>query len=206
MARPLRPELTARQQEILDWIARFIRENGISPSMGEIAAAFGMAIPSATDAVRFLIRKGKLRRPERSRRSLQLVDRDEAMESCRAIPIIGEIAAGAPIDAYEQEMGMVYVERGILRGADGFALKVVGDSMVDAGILDGDVVVIRRQDTADDGDVVVALVNGAATLKRLKIDGARVELRPANRRMRPIKVAADDLIIQGKLVYVRRVM
>ena len=204
--RTLSPEPTARQAEILGWIKRFIREQGIPPTTREVANGFRMAAPSAAQAIHSLIRKGFLRRPAKSRRSLQVVDREDGRCDCRAVPVVGEIAAGRPIDAFEQDLGVIHVEGDVLRGGESFALKVIGDSMVEAGILDGDVVVIRKQETADNGDIVVALVDGAATLKRLQVAGARTKLVPANRKMRPIEIATADLTIQGKLVYVGRVL
>jgi len=209
MGRTLSPELTARQAEVLDWIKRFIREQGIPPTTREIAEGFGMAPPSATDVIRSLIRKGRLRKPERSRRSLRVVDADIEEEEpcgCATVSIVGQIAAGLPIEAFEQEMGVIHIDRHILRGGEAFALKVVGDSMIDAGIQSGDVVVIRKQETTVSGDIVVAMVNGAATLKRLLVAKGKTELLPANRAMQPISVNPDELVVQGKLVYISRVM
>jgi repressor LexA len=199
--------LTARQAEILDWIKRFIREQGIPPTTREIAEGFGMAPPSAADAIHSLVRKGRLQKQERSRRSLRVVETGED-EPCgsAAVSIVGQVAAGQPIEAFEQDMGVIHLDRHILRGREGFALKVVGDSMIEAGIFNGDVVVVRRQDTAVSGDIVVALVNGAATLKRLRVGKDKTELLPANREMQPIAVNPDELVIQGKLVFVSRVL
>jgi repressor LexA len=199
--------LTERQGEMLEWSKEYIGEHGISPTLVDIARAHGVAPPSADDVIQQLIRKGYLKRPEKTRRTYQVAGAANAPGECMAVPVRGEIAAGKPIEAVERDdMGAVYVSRNILRGSEAFALKVVGNSMEDLDILDGDVVVVRKQETAENGDVVVALVGGQATLKKLRVRGKRAELIPANRRMKPIKVSLDDLAIQGKLVYVSRAL
>ena len=197
--------LTERQREMLAWIGAYIQEHGISPTLGDIARAHDVAPPSANDVLLQLIRKGYLIRPEKTRRTYQVAGVANAPGKCVAVSVRGEIAAGKPIEAVERDdMGSVYVSRAILRGSEAFALKVVGNSMEDLNILDGDIVVIRRQETADNGDVVVALVNGHATLKKLRVRGRRAELIPANHRMKSVMVPLADLTIQGKLVYVSR--
>jgi len=200
-------ELTERQKEMLEWIRAYIQEHGISPTLVDIARAHGVAPPSANDVLQQLIRKGYLIRPEKTRRTYRIAGAANAPGECLSVLVKGEIAAGKPIEAVERDdMGAVYVSRAILRGSEAFALKVVGNSMEDLNILDGDIVVIRRQETADNGDVVVALVGGHATLKKLRVRGKRAELIPANRRMKSVKVPLADLVIQGKLVYVSRAL
>lgn len=117
---------------------------------------------------------------------------------------MGRIVAGQPVEAIEHDAGTLHVNKDMLRGHTGFALKVVGDSMVEAGILDGDYVIIRKQEVAEDGDIVVAIINDNATLKRFYRDGDGVRLEPANSAMQPIHVRTGDFRIQGKLVGVQR--
>lgn len=119
---------------------------------------------------------------------------------------MGRVRAGSPVEAIEDNHGTVAVKRDLLRGRTAFALIVEGTSMVDAGILDGDYVIVLQQETAEDGDVVVALIDGEATLKRLRLERDRVRLDPANDKMKPIYVNSGDLRLQGKIVAVHRVI
>jgi repressor LexA len=122
-----------------------------------------------------------------------------------SVPIVGRVAAGQPIMAEENIVGEVLVENTVVGGEPCFALCVAGQSMVNAGIADKDIVIVRRQIIAENGDIVVALIGGEATVKRLSIQGPRVELRPENPKFKPIVVGTDDdLRILGKVVAVRR--
>ncbi|RLC74639.1 MAG: repressor LexA, partial [Chloroflexi bacterium] len=122
------------------------------------------------------------------------------------VPVVGRIAAGRPIEAVEHDCGTVAVRKDLLRGCEAFALKVEGDSMVEAGILDGDYVVIRKQETAENGDIVVALIDDEATLKRLYREKDRIRLDPANKEMDSIYVDSGELRVQGKVVAVHRAL
>lgn len=196
--------LSPRQREILDWIKEFIHDHGMPPTVREIGGAFGIKSSSVFDQLKALERKGFLERSGRSARSLIVKGRKRAACSCEEVPIVGRIAAGRPVEAIEHDAGRLHVSKDLLRGHGGFALQVVGDSMVEAGILDGDYVVIRKQETAEDGDVVVALIDGESTLKRFYRDGHGVRLEPANKEMKPILVQSGEFMIQGKMVGVQR--
>lgn len=119
---------------------------------------------------------------------------------------MGRVRAGAPVEAIEDDCGTIAVKEDLLRGREAFALKVEGSSMVEAGILDGDYVVVLKQKTADDGDIVVALIDGEATLKRLHREDNRVRSDLANDTMKPIYVNSGELRLQGKVVAVHRVL
>jgi len=205
MARPASKEPTPRQREILAWVKAFIREHGMPPTVREIGAAFGIKSSSVFALLKALERKGYLERGDLGARSLIIKKgRKRAACHCEEVPVVGRIPAGQPIEAIEHDRGTVTVDRELVGGRGGYALQVVGDSMVEAGILDGDYVIIRRQETAEDGDIVVALIDDEATLKRFHREGDGVRLEPANGRTQPIHVRTGEFRIQGKVVGVQR--
>ena len=205
-----------RKQRIIDYIAATVRESGYPPSVREIAAAVGLASTSAVHHhLSALERDGLLERDATQSRALRLTP--SAMLSAgatdalgrgadsgaQAIPVIGEIAAGGPIEAYQEATETVAVPDLINTSSGTYVLRVRGDSMVDAHIMDGDLVVIREQQTARDGDIVVAQVEeNSVTLKRFFKERDRVRLQPANEAYEP--QFYEDVRIQGKLVGVIR--
>lgn len=205
MARPRSTGLTPRQDEALRAIRNFIAHHGMPPTVRELAKAMEVKSSTAFYLMRELAQKGMIRRGSLGARSLTVGDQALGC-GCEELPILGVIAAGGPIEAIENPSGTITVERSLLNGAKGFALRVAGRSMIEAGILDGDVVVVRKQPAAEDGDVVVALIENEATLKRFYRDGKRVRLEPANREMPPIFVKGGEFAIQGKVVGVLRKM
>lgn len=207
MAKPETSELTARQRQVLEWVKAFIREHAMPPTVREIGEAFSIKSSSVFDLLMTLERKNFLRRGDRGARSLIV----EGMSKRRGlghdiveVAVVGRIPAGQPIEAIEHDCGTVAVKRDLLRGREAYALRVEGQSMVEAGILDGDYVIIRKQDTADEGDIVVALIEQEATLKRFYREANGVRLEPANSRLRPIHVQSGEFKIQGKVVGVQR--
>lgn len=206
-----------RKQRIIEYIAATVRESGYPPSVREIAAAVGLASTSAVHHhLSALEREGMLERDATQSRALRLTPAallssgsgtdglPRGTESVTAsIPVIGEIAAGGPIEAYQDASETVSVPDIINTTSSTYVLRVRGDSMVDAHIMDGDLVVIREQRTAHDGDIVVAQVEeNAVTLKRFFKERDRVRLQPANEAYEP--QFYDDVRIQGKLVGVIR--
>jgi len=208
MARPEAMGLTARQRQILEWVKAFIREHAMPPTVREIGRAFDIESSSVFDLLKTLERKNYIRRGDRGARSLIVngMRRRGAGSDFVEVAIVGRIAAGQPIEAIEHDCGTVAVKRNLLRGREAYALKVEGQSMVEAGILDGDYVVVRKQDTADDGDIIVALIENDATLKRFYRDHGQVRLEPANQQMKPIAVTHGDFKIQGKVVGIVRLL
>lgn len=176
------PRTSTKQSEILEFLRTFIRENGYAPSVREICAAVGL---KSTASVHYhlgeLKRKGLIDSDQNKNRTISLPKDREADDRGR-IPILGVVTAGQPILAVENVEG--YLPWDGERGA--FALRVRGESMIGAGILDGDVVVVRPQSTADSGDIVVALLGDEATVKRLRRDGQSVWLMPENPAFSPI--------------------
>lgn len=206
--RPPVTTLTDAQRRAFRAISAFIARHGFPPTAQELADALGIAAPSAHALVGQLVRKDYLKRESRKARGLSIVrDIDDAPRKVVlvSVPIVGRVAAGQPIMAEENIVGEVLVENTVVGGEPCFALCVAGQSMVNAGIADKDIVIVRRQIIAENGDIVVALIGGEATVKRLSIQGPRVELRPENPKFKPIVVGTDDdLRILGKVVAVRR--
>ncbi len=190
--------LTERQQAIYGFIKKYITTRGIAPSYEEIRKAFRFgSYNSVQKHLKRLEEKGVLKSPWKNRkRALELI---EPAPAAVVLPLLGRVAAGRPIEAIV-EPESIEVPEVLLRGEDNFALRVVGDSMVDEGIHDGDIVIVKRQRDARDGQTVVALIGDDATIKQYHRRGARIELRPANARMRPILVDEEDLQIQGIVI------
>jgi repressor LexA len=216
--------LTAKQKELLLYIHERIKETGVSPSFDEMKEALDLASKSGIHRlITALEERGFLRRlPHRARALEVLKMPDSATPAAPAkgrqsfrpsvvgegrsngsagIPILGQIAAGVPIEAIQSEVGRVQPPEDLLGAGDHFALEVKGDSMIQAGILDGDVVLIKRTDTADSGDIVVALIdNEEATLKRLRKRGNSIALEAANPAYETRIFGPDRVRVQGKLV------
>ncbi len=198
-------ELTSRQRDVLEFIRAFTGRHGVPPTVREIGAKFHVTPRAAFDHLRALERKGMLQRrsaPGRTSRALTLPE--AAGVEDRRVPILGRIAAGLPLLAEENREGDVPMAAAALPGGgeDIFALRVRGESMIDAHIVDGDLVLVRRQDAAQPNDIVVALVDGDATVKRFSRDGDRIVLRPEHPTMAPIVVdpRQHDVRILGKVV------
>lgn len=201
---PTTVDLTRRQSETLEWVKDFIRERGMPPTVREIGAGFKIKSSSVFDLLSALERKGYLRRGDRGARSLIVKGLSVAPGEISEVPVIGSIAAGRPIEAIADDRGMVVVKKGVLRGRETFALRVEGDSMVDAGILNGDYVIVWKQESADNGDIVVALIGDEATLKRFYREKDGLRLEPANQQMFPIHVRSGEFRILGKVIGVQR--
>lgn len=200
-------ELTPRQRRILDYIARAVRERGYPPTVREIGEAVGLTSSSSVHSqLATLERKGLLRKDPAKPRAIGLARGGRAEARGVTVPLVGRIAAGTPLFAEENVEDYLAVPAGFAGEGDHFALRVAGGSMVGAGILDGDVVVVRRQDHAEDGDIVAALLPGPAedeaTVKRLRREDGRVVLVPENPAMEPFEMQAG--MILGKVVAVLR--
>lgn len=194
---------TPAQERMVATIRNFIDEQGMSPTVQELGAILGIRAPSVHEQVAALIEKGILRRIPFKARSLEIVETAPPLMDLITVPIIGTAAGGAPILAVENWIGEILVEARVARGSC-FALQVKGDSMIDARIADGDLVIVRRQQVAENGDIVVALLGDEATIKRLYVGDGVVELRPANAAYQPISVGPeDDFRILGKVLAVR---
>jgi repressor LexA len=196
--------LTPKQKEILDFIRAYRQKRGLSPTQREICEEFGYSsFGTLQKHIRMLLEKGALVRDWNKRRSLVLVEEDKPAGAVE-IPLAGRIAAGQPIEP-EPEGETVAVPDMLTRKGQNYVLRVNGSSMIDDGIHDGDFVVVNRREKASNGEMVAALLNGEATLKRFyrEADG-RIRLQPANERMSPIWVAEGDLKVQGVVVGLMR--
>jgi repressor LexA len=195
-------ELTRRQQQILDFIRSYLNRHGYPPSVREIGADVGLSSSSTVHShLAALETKGFIRRDPTKPRALEVFDyrdSDRGIDygQVRAIPLVGQVAAGAPILAAENIEATIPLPAE-LADEDTFLLRVKGDSMVDAGILDGDYVVVHQQRTATNGDVVVAMLEDEATVKRFFKEPDRVRLQPENASMEPIY--ATDVTILGRV-------
>jgi repressor LexA len=201
-------DLTKRQQEIFDFIGKYSAKYGYPPTVRDIGKAVGLASSSTVHAhLANLERIGLLRRDPSKPRAIELLDRavGTAVESVRGIvrsegtlPLLGSVAAGQPILAEENIEEYVPVPP-IAGGTDGgYLLRIRGDSMMEAGILEGDYVVVRPQDSADDGDIVVALLGEEATVKRFFREADHVRLQPENEAMEPIR--SKEVKVLGRVV------
>ena len=196
--------LTQRQQQVLGFIQVFSETNGVPPTVREIGGHFHVTPRAAFDHLRALERKGYLRRRSTAGRTSRALTLVVPPQTKREVPILGRIAAGAPLLAEENREGALPLDPAWLggRGDDVFGLRVHGESMINAHIVEGDLVLVRRQDHAQAGDIVVALVDGEATVKRFGRDGHAVVLRPEHPTMAPIVVreGEKDVRILGKVV------
>ncbi len=213
--------LTAKQKELLLYIHERIKETGVSPSFDEMKEALDLASKSGIHRlITALEERGFLRRLPHRARALEVLKLPDSAAPAAppkgrgafrpsvvgegreaGVPILGRIAAGAPIEALQNEIGRIAVPPDLLGSGDHFALEVKGDSMIQAGILEGDVVILRRTEAADSGDIVVALIDSEeATLKRLRKRGNSIALEAANPAYETRIFGPDRVRIQGKLV------
>lgn len=198
--------LTKRQKEILDYITTFIDERGYAPSFEEIAESFGYAsLATVHEHLSNLERKGYIRKSYNESRSVELVSQ-ASDHSAIDLPLLGAVAAGLPIEAIEEHETLAVPPDMVRRRKNNYVLRVEGNSMIEEQIRDGDYIVVQSQETAEDGQMVVALVDGeAATVKKLYREAEdRIRLQPANPTMTPIIVDARDVRIQGVVVGVIR--
>jgi len=202
--RRMRP-LTPKQKKILDWVTAFQAKHNMPPTVREIGRRFHMVPSSVFGHLKLIGKKGYLKRGKLGARSLEVAVAQPApvlsMGETLAIPEVGRVAAGMPLLAQENIEGQLSLDRALLRGAANasyFVLKVTGDSMIEDGIFDGDRVVVRQQNTAENGQIAVALLDDEATVKRFYREDGRVRLQPANSSMKPI--FAKEVSIQGVVV------
>jgi repressor LexA len=194
--------VTKRQKELLDYLQSYIGEHRYAPTLEEIGRHFGLAsLATVHKHLQNLERKGLIRRLANQSRALELVG--AAAAPAVTVPLLGRVAAGAPIEPVETAETVTLPEEMLGRG-ETFALRVRGDSMVGEGILDGDLIVVESRREAPNGTVVVALVRGEATVKKLYRERGRVRLEPANERLAPIVAPERDVEIRGAVIAVLR--
>ncbi|HOV32582.1 MAG TPA: transcriptional repressor LexA [Candidatus Hydrogenedens sp.] len=199
-------KLTQRQKEVLECIQKFQEQMNYPPSILEICEQLGIrSTNGVVGHIRSLIRKGYLERSSKAR-SIKLTSRAQLLcqsKTAQLIPLLGQIPAGSPVSVEENAEKLI--AHNLDKKIEGvFALKVTGESMIEDGILEGDIILVDSRKQAHKGDIVVALVNGEVTVKRFYPQGKITELRPANRTMKPICVSTNQITIQGVVIGLQR--
>jgi repressor LexA len=196
--------LTKRQREILDFLNEFIQDNGYAPSLEEIGRRFGLSsLATVHKHLTNLQDKGFIKRSWNRSRSVELVP-TRAGGRALELPLLGYVAAGAPIEAVAGSE-TIAVPEDLAGKRDMYVLRVKGDSMIDEQIRDGDFVIVEDRKTAENGEMVIALVGGSdVTLKKIYLENGRVRLQPANPAVRPLVYSADEVQVQGVVVGVMR--
>ncbi len=196
--------LTQRQRQVLDFIGKHIGEHGYPPTMREIGGHFGFVWPAAKGHLSALERKGFIRLNPLKSRGIEVAGLRQA--NLLELPVAGRVRAGRPLLAVEDIDSHIVVDKSLFPSEDAFSLRITGDSMIDAGILDGDYVVVRPQGTINNGETGVVLIGNEATVKRVYRDRAkkRIILRPENKSLEPVSYRHDEVSIIGKVIGVIR--
>ena len=198
-------ELTGRQKELLDFLKGFLRERGFPPTLREMASHFGLNGPrGAQKVLNILERKGYIRKKAGESRAIEILGLSS--RNIVSIPILGRVRAGEPILAIENIEGYINLDRSLASGENVFLLRVQGDSMIDAHIQDGDFALVKPQSNAENGEIIVALIEDEATIKRIFFKRDLIYLEPANPSMEPIVVKKGEkkVSIVGKVVGIFR--
>ncbi len=201
--------LTEKQQRVFDYLKNKMSDSGRAPSLRQAAADLGVSHTAVAELLRVLEHKGWLQRQGRYSRTIHLTaentDNELKNSTGRSIPIVGRVAAGLPLYAQQEWAGDIIVDSRIYRGDNLFALRVQGDSMQDAGILHGDTAICEPRQFAENGEIVVALIDGDdATVKRFFYRGDHIELRPENRKYSPMRYGLGQVLIQGRVIGIQR--
>jgi repressor LexA len=196
----MRKSLTAKQQKILEFVVNYVKETGYPPAIRDISNHFEMSSKGAYDHLVAIEKKGYIRRDPTKPRAIELLDfiQRETSDPVINIPVLGRVAAGEPLLATENIERVISISSDMIRTEDPFALKVKGDSMINAGIMEDDYVIVKQQQTAEQGDIVVALIGDEATVKRFYKETDHIRLQPENQTMNPIIV--KDVAILGKVI------
>ncbi len=202
----MRKDLTNRQRKVLDFITNYLRDTGYPPTVREIAGEFKISSKGAYDHLIAIEKKGYIRRNPAKPRAIELMDfvPGRAYGPVVEIPVVGRVAAGEPLLASQNIERTITLSNDLIRTEEPFALRIKGESMIGAGILEGDYVIVKQQQDADQGDIVVALIGDEATVKRFYRAGDHIRLQPENPTMKPIIV--KDVTILGKVVGLFREM
>lgn len=195
-------ELTPRQRSIFEFLIKFIKKQGYPPTVREIGEHFGFLWPAASGHLRALERKGFIRiNPLRSR-GIEIKGIKEAAGF--TVPVVGKVTAGKPILAVEDIEGHMLIDKTLFKTEDAFSLRIKGESMIGAGILDGDYVIVKPQTSIESGEIAVALIGDEATVKRIYTKKTQIILKPENKDMKPVAYNPDSVKIIGKVIGVVR--
>jgi repressor LexA len=204
----MKNELTERQKEVFEFLKDFLRERGFPPTLREIASHFGLRGPKAPQkTLNILERKGYIRKVPGGSRAIEILSYPQfSLTHILSVPIVGRVRAGEPLLAIENIEGYINLDRSLVSSGDVFLLRVQGDSMIEAHIQDGDFALVKPQPNAENGEIVVALIEDEATIKRIFKKRDLIRLEPANPKMEPIVVKKGEkkIIIVGKVVGIFR--
>lgn len=195
-------ELTDKQKRIVEFLKTYTGEHGYPPTMREIGEHFGFTWPAAKGHLAAIEKKGVIRVNPMKSRGIEVIGL--RLKDALALPVAGRIRAGKPLLAIEEIESHIVVDRNLFKEGDSFALRVTGDSMVDAGILHGDYVVVKPQREIRGGDIGVVLIGEEATVKKVYPKRGSITLVPANKMMEPVTYRADEASILGKVIGVIR--
>ena len=204
----MQPTLTAKQQRVLDYLQHEITTNGQVPSLRQAAAELGVSHAAIAQILKALEEKSYLKREGRYSRTVHLLNRareTSASQRWREVPVIGRVTAGLPMYAQTEWDGSTVLDAAVFRGQNLFALRVKGQSMKNIGILDGDLAICEPRQYAQNGEIVVALINNEeATVKRFFLRKNYIELRPENIDYAPLRYGFDEILVQGKVIGIQR--
>ena len=204
----MQPKLTLKQQDFLNYLEKQIIQTGTTPSLRQAAADMNVSHTAISQTIKTLEEKGILRREGRYSRIIHLLNRTGSpagMMRWLEVPVVGHIAAGLPLYAQQQWDGTLVIDASIYRGKNLFALKVEGNSMKNAAILDGDLVICEPRQFAENSEIIVALIHQEeATIKRFFLKDKKIELRPENPDHTPVTYDLNEVLIQGKVIGVQR--
>ena len=204
----MQPTLTAKQQRVLDYLRQEITISGQAPSLRQAAADLGVSHAAVAQILKALEEKGSLKREGRYSRTVHLLNRareTSASQRWREVPVIGRVTAGLPMYAQTEWEGSTVLDAAVFRGQNLFALRVKGQSMKNIGILDGDLAICEPRQYAQNGEIVVALINNEeATVKRFFLRKKYIELRPENTDYSPMRYGFDEVLVQGKVIGIQR--
>ena len=197
-------ESTERQKEVLDFIASYIQAHAYPPTIREVAEFFSISIKGAHDHLAALKKKGLLKQGDKKSRAMKLVRTGDTEDISAEIPILGTVAAGRPVMAVENMEGSIRLPKSFVENSEKyFALRVTGDSMEEAGILDGDTAIIQQQNMVRNGEIAVVMLDDAVTIKTFYLESTRVKLQPENAKYSPIYCSRDVRIL-GRLAHILR--
>lgn len=195
-------ELTPRQRNILAFLVKFIKKQGYPPTVREIGEHFGFLWPAARGHLRALEKKGFIRINQLKSRGIEIKGITETQGF--RLPVIGKVAAGKPILAVEDIESHILIDKTLFKTENAFSLKIKGESMIDAGIHDGDYVIVQPQTSIESGEIAVALIGDEATVKKIYIKKTQIILKPENKDMKPVTYNPENIKIIGRVIGVIR--
>ena len=197
-------ESTERQKEVLDFIAKYILTHSYPPTVREVAEFFSISVKAAQDHLAALKKKGFLKQGDKKSRSIKLVKTEDSDDLSAEIPFLGTVAAGQPVMAVENMDGSIRLPKSFLESNEKyFALRVKGDSMEEAGIMDGDTAIIQQQNMVRNGEIAVVMLEDAVTIKTFYLESTRIKLQPENAKHSPIYCSRDVRVL-GRLAHILR--